>query len=282
MKQPIRKRSPHPTWKPSTMRTLASIFLACLLSATVQAAPVSIDTSAFGSDGDANLGIGLTYSATTRLYNNPNTVLAPLPYFTANKNGFYINGLNVGYELTADPDPFVAPKIGIRIDILAVPRFLGYKAEESPVLEGLDDTDYSVHGGLSFTLVNAAVGVNVQLLTDLLGESDGSEINATFSRSINWGTFSLTPALGLNWQDEALVDHYYGVNGADATATRSQYSAGATLNASASLTAGYQLSKRLNLFGAVRFDQFGSEITNSPIVDEDSVSSATVGIVFTF
>ena len=102
-------------------------------------------------------------------------MIARIPYLTASKNGFFINGINVGYELTVDPDPYVAPKPSLRIDILGVPRFLGYKAEESPVLEGLDDTDYSIHAGLSFSLVNGPVGLNLQMLTDVLGVSGGSD-----------------------------------------------------------------------------------------------------------
>lgn len=262
------------------------LFIAgCLLvasSMSLHAAPVSVDTSAFGSDGDSSFGVGFTNSATSRPYNNPDTVLARLPYLTASKNGFYINGVNVGYELTADPDPFAAPKTMLRIDLLAVPRFLGYKAEESPVLEGLADTAYSIHAGASFSLVNVPVGLNLQLLTDILNESNGSEITGTISKSLNWDKLSLTPALSISWQDEALVDHYYGINASDATATRAQYSAGSTINTALSLTAGYPLSPKLNVFGAVRFEQLGSEIADSPIVDEDTVSSATIGLVYTF
>lgn len=264
------------------MRYLFTCFLVLFFSASLHAAPVSVDTSAFGSDGDANLGVGFTTSGTTRPYNNPDTVMAMLPFFTGNKNGFYINGLNVGYELTADPDPFVAPRLSLRIDFLAVPRFLGYKAEESPVLEGLDDTDYSIHAGVSFSLVNGPVNVNVQLLGDVLNESGGSEVLATVSKSFARKKFSITPAFSLNWQDEALADHYYGVNAANATATRPQYSAGAVLNSALSLTVGYAINQKFNLFGALRADQFGSEITDSPIVDENSTSSATFGLVYSF
>jgi len=249
---------------------------------SLHAAPVSVDSSAFGTDGDAGLGLGVTFSATSRLYNNPKTVMARLPYFTANKNGFYINGLNIGYELTVDPDPFVAPEPSLRIDILAVPRFLGYKAEESPVLEGLEGTGYSVHAGVSFSMVNGPVNLNLQLLTDVLDESGGSEIAGTISKTFTWNKLSLTPAFSINWQDDALVDHYYGVSASDATATRAQYSAGSVVNMAVSLTAGYPITSKLNVFGALRMDQFGSEIENSPIVDEDSTSSATLGFVYSF
>jgi len=251
-------------------------------STSLRAAPVSVDTSALGSDGDSNLGVGFTYSATERPYNNPDTVLAALPYFTASRNGFYINGLNLGYELTADPDPFVAPTLSLRIDILAIPRFLGYKAKESPVLEGLEDTDYSIHAGVSFSLINGPANFNVQFLTDILGESDGSEVNGTISKSFSRDKLSLTPAFSLNWQDAALVDHYYGIDASGATATRAQYSAGSVFNKALSLTAGYTVTKRLNIFGAIRVEQFGDEISDSPIVDEDVISSASIGLVYTF
>ncbi len=260
------------------------IFGLMLVSSTmfVHAAPVTVDTSAFGSDGDANLGVGFTYSGTSRLYNNPNTVIAQLPFFTASKNGFYINGLNLGYELTVDPDPFVAPTPSLRIDILATPRFLGYKAMESSILEGLPGTDYSIHAGVSFSLVNAPVGLNLQLLTDVLGESSGSELVGTISKTFSLKKLSLTPAVSLNWQDQALVDHYYGVNGSQATAERAQYSAGASLNVAAFLTAGYPITSKLNAFGALRTEQFGSEISDSPIVNEENVSSASFGILYSF
>jgi len=212
----------------------------------------------------------------------PDTGIARIPYLTARKNGFYINGINVGYELTADPDPFVAPKPSLRIDILGVPRFLGYKAKESPVLEGLDDTDYSIHAGLSFSLVSGPVGLNLQMLTDVLGVSDGSELSGTISKTFSWNKLSLTPAFNINWQDEALTDHYYGVNTIDATATRAQYSAGPVFNTAVSITAGYPITPKLNAFGAIRMDQFGDEITESPIVDEDTTSSATFGLVYNF
>jgi len=249
---------------------------------SLHAAPVTVDTSAFGSDGDANLGVGFTVSGTTRLYNNPETVVARLPFFTGNKNGFYVNGLNLGYELTVDPDPYVAPELSLRIDILATPRFLGYKAAESPILEGLPGTDYSVHAGVSFSLVNAPANFNLQLLTDILGESGGSEIVGTVSKSFSLKKLSITPAFSLNWQDEALVDHYYGINAVDATATRAQYSAGAVVNTAISLTSGYPITSKLNAFGALRVEQFGDAITESSIVDEDNVSSASIGMLYSF
>jgi len=51
------------------MRLILPVFFLIVssLCMSLQAAPVSVDTSAFGSDGDADLGVGFTVSATTRL-----------------------------------------------------------------------------------------------------------------------------------------------------------------------------------------------------------------------
>lgn len=266
------------------MRLILPVFFLIVssLCMSLQAAPVSVDTSAFGSDGDADLGVGFTVSATTRPYNSPDTVLAALPYFTASKNGFYISGLNVGYELTADPDPYVAPELSLRIDILGIPRFLGYKVMESPVLEGLQDTDYSIHAGVSLSLVNGPVNLNLQLLTDVLNESNGSEIIGTISKTVTYNKLSVTPALSLNWQNDSLVDHYYGVSAANATASRAAYNADSVVNTSISITAGYPVTPKINAFGAIRAELLGVEISDSPIVDEDTISSATFGVVYSF
>ena len=190
--------------------------------------------------------------------------------------------MNVGYELTVDPNPYVAPSPSLRIDILATPRFLGYKEIESEILEGLPGTDYSIHAGVSLSLVNAPVSLNLQVLTDILDESGGSELIGTISKTFSLKKLSITPAFSLNWQDESLVDHYYGIDASQATAARAQYNAGTVINSAVSLTTGYSISSKLNAFGALRFEHFGSEITDSPIVDTDSVSSASFGLVYTF
>jgi len=149
-------------------------------------------------------------------------------------------------------------------------------------LEGLPGTDYSIHAGASFSLVNAPVSLNLQILTDVLSESGGTELIGTISKTFALKKLSLTPAFSVNWQDADLVDHYYGVDASEATAARAQYDAGSVVNSAVSLTAGYSITPKLNAFGALRTEAFGSAITDSPIVDEDNVSSASFGLVYSF
>jgi outer membrane scaffolding protein for murein synthesis (MipA/OmpV family) len=248
----------------------------------LHAAPATIDTSALGEDGGASAGVGVTVSVATRPYEDADDAVAFLPYFSFGVGDFYISGLNLGYQLTEDPDEFAAPEVELRWDIIAVPRFLGFKAEESDVLLGLEDTDYSIHAGISASLINGPVNFNAQVLTDILGVSGGTEVITTVSKAFSFDKLSLTPAFNLSWQDSNLVDHYFGISAADATAERAAYNGDSVVNVGASLTAAYPFTGSLLGIGAVTVDQFGSGITDSPIATDDAVTTATFGLVYSF
>ncbi len=262
----------------SYLQFLATIGVATLsltLAAPSIAAPVSIDTSQIDDDsGDQKFAIGLTLSNTSRNYEGIGNQTARLPYFSANWRGLYVEGLNVGYKLSKGEK--------VSWDLIAVPRFLGYSETNSPVLTGLDDTDYSYHGGISANWETGIGRLNVQALTDLLNESSGSEIIATLSHAYQFGGLTLSPAVSVNWQDATLVDHYYGVTAAQATPDRAAYEGDSVFNTAVSLTAGYALTDSFQLIGQARADQYGSEIEDSPLVDENTTTSATIGLVYTF
>lgn len=264
------------------MRIFALATLMAMSSLSLHAAPASVDTSALGDDGDAKPGIGFTVSATTRPYEDADVTFAGLPYFSYTRGGFYVSGVNVGYQITADPDPFTAPELELRWDILATPRFLGYKVDESPVLEGLQSTDYSIHAGVSVSLLNAPVNLNAQLLTDILGISNGTELSGTVSKTYTFDKLSLTPAVGLTWQDSTLVDYYYGIDASQATADRPRFDGDSVVNAMVSLTAGYPITPSLLGIGALKVDLLGSAIADSPIVDSSTVTAATFGLIYSF
>lgn len=258
-----------------SLATLGICTLSLVLVAPVNAAPVSIDASQIDGDTESQqFAIGLTRSITSRNYKGIADQSATLPYISASWGDFYIEGLNVGYKLSKSDE--------LSWGLLAVPRFLGYGEDNSTVLAGLDDTQYSYHGGISANYQGGFGRLNVQALTDLLDESRGSEIIATLSHSYRFGDLTLSPAVSLNWQDAKLVGHYYGVTPEQATTDRSAYEGNSVVNASLALSAGYALSDKLQVIGQTRLDQYGSAIKESPLVDEDTTQSASIGLIYAF
>lgn len=257
-----------------------SIFTICIAAAglftqAAVAAPVSINTSQIDNgEASSTFSIGVTPSTTSRPYEGVGDQSAALPYLSARVGNFYIEGLDIGYNLSS--------KDKFSWGFVAVPRFLGYQEKYSPRLAGLDDTHYSYHGGLSLNLNSGFGNLNVQALTDLLNESGGTEVIGTLSHSYEVGTVTLTPAVSINWQDSDLIDHYYGVNASQATINRSAFDGDSTLNTAIALTADYDFNHHFRIIGQIRADQYGSEIEDSPLVDSDSTTSTTLGLLYSF
>jgi outer membrane protein len=88
--------------------------------------------------------------------------------------------------------------------------------------------------------------------------------------------------LGLNLRSENLNNYYYGVRGKEATANRTAYKSGSSVNPYAGVALDYQLAGRWSIFSMFRNEWLGSEITDSPIVDQDSKISVILGLLYRF
>lgn len=250
------------------------IILPPILLNTALAAPVTLDSSAIGASLNGRNSIGVTTSTTTRPYTGIGTQTALLPYLGFSSGNFYIRGLTPGYTLVNNN--------AYSIDILATPRFLGYSSDDSEQFQELESTDYSIHGGLSLSFNTNTLQFNAQLLTDLLNESNGTEILASVARTFSYKNVSFSPSIGINWQDTTLADHYYGVQAASESESLSAYTADSVINAQLSLTAGYSINDSVSTVGTLLLERYGDAISGSPLVENDTTTAITVGILYSF
>ena len=88
--------------------------------------------------------------------------------------------------------------------------------------------------------------------------------------------------LGLNWRSDNLNNYYYGVRGKEATANRTVYKSGSSANPYAGVALDYQLAARWSIFSLFRNEWLGNEISDSPIVDQDSKISVILGLLYRF
>jgi len=236
--------------------------------------PVTLDSSAIGANLKRRNTGGITTSTTTRPYVGIGTQTALLPYLGFSAGNFYIRGLTAGYT--------VVNKSVYSIDILATPRFLGYSSDDSEQLQALESTNYSIHGGLSLSFSADKLQFNTQLVTDLLNESNGTEVVTSVTRTFSYNNVSLSPAIGFNWQDANLVDHYYGVQASSDTQSIRAYAAESVVNAQVSLTAGYSISDSVSTVGTALLERYGDAISDSPLVENTTSTAITIGILYSF
>lgn len=216
------------------------------------------------------LGTGVMYSPS--IYEGVDDGVTVIPIMIGKYKNFYFKGTTLGYVVNDNED--------VHISLIAQPRFSGYHSDDSDVLTGMEDRESSIDGGVKISWNNDWFLLNVTGLTDLSGKHDGHEVKVVASRDFLKGGF--TPRIGAKWQSDNMVEYYYGVAGAEVRAGRPSYAGDAVVNAIAGFAIGIPLGDHWTITGDFEYEWFGSKITNSPLVDEDSTLKTMMGIVYRF
>ncbi|MDH5446232.1 MAG: MipA/OmpV family protein [Gammaproteobacteria bacterium] len=254
------------------------LFITLFTSQSVFAAPAPIVSSTLetASREDHSFGIGGIISVAERPFVGVNKQSTSLPYLSYKYKGFYIEGLDVGLN--------VLNQNRFTLGLLATPRYYEVEAgfAKNGELEGIDKTNPTYFAGISTQYNMDIATLTLQVLADT-DESSGTETVLSISKSFKpASSFSFSPSIGLTHQDAALVDHFYGVQSHEAKVDRPVYQGKASLNYHVSLNASFYITRYLELLGQIKYEKLGEGITDSPIVDKDTIGSATLGAVIRF
>lgn len=256
--------------------TLISLTLSLVATSTM-AAPAPIITSTQGKSEDtSSFGIGGTTSIARRPFVGVDTQNASLLYLSYKNKDFYIEGLDLGYTLYKSS--------GLNLDLLATPRFYEVKSSFAGggELNNIDSTKETYFTGLSAQLNAHNLVYTFQLLHDPL-ESKGNEIVLQVSKALEISkTFTLTPSIGVVHQDKSLVGHFYGVQTNEVISGRPAYPGKSALNYNVTLNASWEITRHFELLGQLKYEKIGTGITDSPIIDKDTLSFITLGIVYRY
>jgi len=260
-----------------TQLFITSILAVCLNTVAFAApAPIITSTQDRSAIEDNSFGIGLTTSIAQRPFVGVDDQNTSLLYLSYKYKRFYIEGLDVGFNVLNND--------ALSLYVLGTPRF--YEVEpgfaRNGELNGIDKTNPSYFGGISAQFKTDFAIYTVQLLHDLV-ESDGNELVIQASKSYKYGnSFALIPSFGATYQDDKLVDHYYGVQSHETRANRPQYNGKGSLNYNVTLNANWNMTKNIDLLGQIKYEVLGDGITDSPIVDENGIYAFTIGAVYRF
>jgi hypothetical protein len=119
-------------------------------------------------------------------------------------------------------------------------------------------------------------------VSDVLDRHNGQEVRAAYRYRIDAGPYSISPFISWSWQNENLSAYYFGVSEAEASPDRPAYVPGNSQWVSLGLNTSWQVSDKIVFFGNVVFGGAGSEIRNSPLVEEDGFSSVFMGGSYLF
>jgi MipA family protein len=242
------------------------------------AAPPSLATDVhtipiiYAPEGTPALGGGL------RLSNNPTVgdldAVDLVPLYLYEGRYLYAHGTEFGAHLFRNET--------FRFGALARYRFLRIEAGDDPRLEGLEDRDQTLDGGLSAQVRGGWGQLQGEWLTDLLGRHEGEEFNLTYRFRFERGDLKLSPFITSSWQDRDLVGYYYGISAEESGPGLPAYDPGSARNFTYGLNTWYQVTDRVFLFGNVGFTSFDKTIHRSPLVDERQQVEAFIGSGYLF
>ena len=168
------------------------------------------------------------------------------------------------------------------VDLLGKYRFEAYESGDSAELVGIHDRKGTVEAGTKARLRLAPVTLSVQVLTDVLNEHSGQEIEVRVTKPFRWRMLFFATYLGVSLLSDDFSTYYYGVDKTEAIAGRPAYDLGWTVNWQAGLALRLGLSPDIMLNSAVGLELFDQEITDSPIVDHETGIFGMLGIAYSF
>ncbi|MEM4986190.1 MipA/OmpV family protein [Collimonas sp. H4R21] len=158
----------------------------------------------------------------------------------------------------------------------------GYDTDDSPFLAGMDDRKGSIWIGGAVIWRPQFANLSAEVLHDVSGYSKGVRAKLQVNRRFAFGTFGVTPRLGVEWVDSKYVDYYYGVKTSEVRAGRGFYQGNSTANIEAGVRLDYSIARRHTVFFDVRSSRFGSAIKDSPLVDQSSETGVSLGYIYRF
>jgi len=220
-----------------------------------------------------SLGLGTVFSSTP--YRGADSKITPFPLISYEGERFFFRGTRLGYHLIKKGRFFA-------VSLLGSYRGDGYESGDSSFLQGMADRDGTFEAGLEASLGTSLGQFRASLLSDVLDEHNGHEARLTFSKRFPLQKLSVIPSVSLIWQSGQLANYYYGVRMAEATMNRPAYKFDSAVSLQVGLMTNYRFSEHWSVSGRIALGRLADEVRDSPIVEDDFVTSAFVGIGYQF
>lgn len=171
---------------------------------------------------------------------------------------------------------------GLTLSARLAPRWFAADPADVAGLEHLK-RDVAIEAGLSARYVLGNVEAELEALKDVSDTHGGIAVNASLSTGISVSDrFTIGAKLGATWMDADLATYSYGVLPAEANGSLAAYRVGDSVIPSIGINASYALSDQVSLMGGVETSFLPDNVTDSPIVLRDTLTSVMLGLSYDF
>lgn len=221
-------------------------------------------------------GVGLGVVGRSSPYVDGNAgVFQPIPAITYNGKRLQWLGPSLRYGLVGNDRLRLAASAQYRIRV--------YEEDDSPALAGLGDRKDTLLAGLALigelpAGINVAAGYEHDVFDRIGGGSAFVEARRTFQA----GNTRWTPSLGLNWTSSKLANHDFGVPFDGALPGRPAYEVDDYVSLEAGLGSFWEITRDWRIVANASVEFLPSEVTDSPIVADDTVIAGFFALTYAF
>ncbi|BDX05067.1 MipA/OmpV family protein [Planctobacterium marinum] len=241
-----------------------------ILTAGLLSAALLLSTESQAKQQHMGWGVGLAAIVQDQGYRGGDAETQIFPMVFYQGQHFYWQGPELGY------------RVANNFTLFAEYRFDGFELDDSDFFAGMEERKGSLDLGAAYKFETKLVDLTLSGQADVLSEHEGYEFSATLSKGFPALGGRLTPSLEVSYLSDSLVDYYYGVRTSEATDLRPEYIADNTVNVSLGISGMWPVTDNQNIIAAFNYSILGSEIEDSPLMEEGESSNLFVGYVYRF
>ena len=110
----------------------------------------------------------------------------------------------------------------------------------------------------------------------------GGTATVRVSKAFQAGRFRISPQLQINWLSADIANYDFGVPAEAATLARPAYSTGSAVSYEAGIGSFIELTEEWRIILSISAEALPSEISDSPIVNDDTVIKGFAAITYVF
>jgi len=227
-----------------------------------------------GERGRLGVGVG-AIGRSSPYVQSDTTVIKPIPAITYNGERLQWLGPNIQYGLAGSDWWRLAASASYRIGV--------YEEDDSPALAGMGDRDGTLMAGLGVRFeIPGGINMLLRYEHDVLDKIGGGTATVRVSKAFQAGRFRISPQLQINWLSADIANFDFGVPAEAATLARPAYSTGSAVSYEAGIGSFIELTEEWRIILSISAEALPSEISDSPIVNDDTVIKGFAAITYVF
>ncbi len=186
---------------------------------------------------------------------------------------FYVQAGDMGFNLVDEKSWEV--DLGLGINLIG-----DTERGDSRLLQDLPKLSLPLNAFVS-AMYKSPIGVfKVKHNHEINNKHNGNSSSISYAAPIFRGKWLVMPQLSYEHYSAEVVNYFFGVNAIDATAEIPAYSTGSARAVSLSVLALYEMNEQWSFVGNLQNEYAGSEISDSPLVDDDQRLSLFAGFLY--